>query len=155
MTSLQTQSFLASVPCFIFFEDNEAVIKMIIDGRSPTMRHLTRTQIVALDRLLDRMNLDRKIQIKYVDTRNQLDDILTKGSFARDEWNHFLCQVQHHEQFHIFLQQFEESNQRPSELCRRGKCRNGNKEEKTSAGLQNRNRREILSQKLSIGLQQR
>ena len=27
-----------------FFEDNEAVIKMIIKGRSPTMRHVSRTQ---------------------------------------------------------------------------------------------------------------
>ena len=26
------------------FEDNEAVIKMIIKGRSPTMRHVSRTQ---------------------------------------------------------------------------------------------------------------
>ena len=31
------------------FEDNEAVIKMIIKGRSPTMRHVTRTHRVALD----------------------------------------------------------------------------------------------------------
>ena len=31
------------------FEDNEAVIKMIINGRSPTMRHVSRTHRVALD----------------------------------------------------------------------------------------------------------
>ena len=30
-------------------EDNEAVIKMIIKGRSPTMRHVSRTHRVALD----------------------------------------------------------------------------------------------------------
>ena len=30
------------------FEDNEAVIKMIIKGRSPTMRHVSRTHRVAL-----------------------------------------------------------------------------------------------------------
>ena len=46
------------------FEDNEAVIKMIIKGRSPTMRHLSRTHRVALDWLFDRINLDSKIQIK-------------------------------------------------------------------------------------------
>ena len=34
------------------FEDNEAVIKMIIKGRSPTMRHVSRTHKVALDWLL-------------------------------------------------------------------------------------------------------
>ena len=29
-----------------------------------------------------------KIQIKYIDTKNQLADILTKGNFTSDEWNH-------------------------------------------------------------------
>ena len=72
------------------FEDNEAVIKMIIKGRSPTMRHVSRTHRVALDWLFDRINLDSKIQIKYIDTKNQLADILTQGNFTRDEWNHLL-----------------------------------------------------------------
>ena len=36
------------------FEDNEAVIKMIIKGRSPTMRHVSRSHRVALDWLFDR-----------------------------------------------------------------------------------------------------
>ena len=70
------------------FEDNEAVIKMIIKGRSPTMRRVSRTLGVARDWLFDRINLDSKIQIKYIDTRNQLADILTEGNFTRDEWNH-------------------------------------------------------------------
>ena len=73
------------------FEDNEAEIKMIIKGRSLTMRHVSRTHKVALDWLFDRINLDPKIQIKYIDTKNQLADILTKGNFTRDEWNHLLC----------------------------------------------------------------
>ena len=72
------------------FEDNEAVIKMIMKGRSPTMRHVSRTHRVALGWLFDRINLDPKIQIKYIDTKNQLADILTKGNFTRDEWNHLL-----------------------------------------------------------------
>ena len=59
------------------FEDNEAVIKMIIKGRSPTMRHVSRTHRVALDWLLDKINLDSKIQIRYIDTKHQLADILT------------------------------------------------------------------------------
>ena len=37
------------------FEDNEAVIKMVIKGRSPTMRHVSRTHRVALDWLFDRI----------------------------------------------------------------------------------------------------
>ena len=72
------------------FEDNEAVIKIIIKNRSSTMRHVSRTHRVALDWLFDRINLDPKIQIKYIDTKNQLADILTKGNFTRDEWNHLL-----------------------------------------------------------------
>ena len=55
------------------------------------MRHVFRTHRVALEWLFDRINLDRKIQIKYIDTKNQLADIRTKGNFTRDEWNHLLC----------------------------------------------------------------
>ena len=73
------------------FEDNEAMIKMIIKGRSPTVRHVSRTHRVALDWLFDRINLDPKIQIKYIDANNQLADILTKGNVTRDDWNHLLC----------------------------------------------------------------
>ena len=65
----------------------------IIKGkkRSPSMRHVSRTHRGALDWLFDRLNLDHQIQIKYIDTKNQLADILTKGHFTRDEWNHLLC----------------------------------------------------------------
>ena len=55
------------------------------------MRHVFRTHRVALAWLFDRINLDTKIQIKFIDTKNQLADILTKGNFTRDEWNHLLC----------------------------------------------------------------
>ena len=74
------------------FEDNEAVIKMTIKGRSPTMRHVSRTHRVALDWLFDRINLDFKIFFKnrYIDTKHQLADISTKGNFTRDEWNNLL-----------------------------------------------------------------
>ena len=72
------------------FEDNEAVIKMIIKGRCHTMRHVSRTHRVALDWLLDRVNLDPKIQIRYIDSKHQLADILTKGNCMRDEWNNLL-----------------------------------------------------------------
>ena len=66
------------------------MLKMIIKDRSPTMRHVSRTHRVALDWLFDRINLYPKIQIKYIDTKNQLADILTKGNFTRDDWNHLL-----------------------------------------------------------------
>ena len=54
------------------------------------MRHVSRFHRVALDWFFDRINLDPKIQIKYIDTKNQLADILTKANFTRDEWNHLL-----------------------------------------------------------------
>ena len=63
------------------FEDNEAVIKMIIKGRSPTMRHVSRTHRVALDWLFDRINLDPKIQIKYIDTKKPTRRHFDQGKF--------------------------------------------------------------------------
>ena len=63
------------------FEDNEAVIKMIIKGRSPTMRHVTRTHRV----------WTQKSKSNTLTPKNQFADILTKGNFTRDEWNHLLC----------------------------------------------------------------
>ena len=63
------------------FEDNEAVIKRTIQGRSPTMRHVSRTHRVALDWLFDRNHLDAKIQIRYIDAEHQLADMLTKREF--------------------------------------------------------------------------
>ena len=64
---------------------------MSVKGRS--LRHVSRTHRVALDWFFDRINLDSQIQIKYVDSENQLADILAKGNFTRDEWNHLLCLV--------------------------------------------------------------
>ena len=42
------------------FEDREAVIKMVIKGRSPAMTHVSRTHRVDLDWLYDKINLDPK-----------------------------------------------------------------------------------------------
>ena len=55
------------------------------------MRHVSRTHKVAHNWLFDRINLNSKIQNKYIDTKNQLADILINGNFTRDEWNHVLC----------------------------------------------------------------
>ena len=72
------------------FEDNEAVIKMIIKRQKSYNETRFQNPQSCLDWLFDRINLDSKIQIKYIDTKNQLADILTKGNFTRDEWNHLL-----------------------------------------------------------------
>ena len=95
MLFLQISNLRVKEALLYVFEDNEAVIKMIIKGRSPTMRNVSRTHRVALDWLFDRINLDSKIQIKYIDTKNQLAYILTKGNFTRDEGNHLLNFVEH------------------------------------------------------------
>ena len=68
-----------------FFEDNDAVIKMIIKGPRRSMRHISRIR-VNLDRLFDRINLDPGIQITCGNTSKQIADILTKGSSTRDRW---------------------------------------------------------------------
>ena len=60
-------------PLLYIFEDNEAVIHR-----------------VALEWLFDGINMEPKIEIKYVDTQNLLADMLTKGSFTRDEWCNLL-----------------------------------------------------------------
>ena len=78
------------------------MIKMVINDRSPTMRHVSKTHRVALEWLFDRMNLDPKIQNRYIDTKHQLADMLTKGNFTRDDWNKLLYQS-----FQLHLQYFE------------------------------------------------
>ena len=73
------------------FEDNGAVIKMIRKGKKSNNETCFQdTQSCA--RLVIRSNqLGSKIQIKYIDTKNQLADMLTRGNFTTDEWNHLLC----------------------------------------------------------------
>ena len=63
------------------FEDNEAVIKMIIKGRSATMKHFSRTHRITFDWLFDRINLNSKIHIKYIDIKKQLAVIFNKRKF--------------------------------------------------------------------------
>ena len=46
------------------------------------MRHVSRIHRVAFDGLFDRINLEPKIQIKYVETKNQFADMLTKKEFS-------------------------------------------------------------------------
>ena len=72
------------------FEDNEAVIKMIIKGRSPTMRHVSRTHRVALDWLFGRINLDSKNPIQIHRHQKPTRRHTDQGNFTRNEWNHLL-----------------------------------------------------------------
>ena len=65
--------------------------EMVGHGRNPTSSSQDMVNSFALDWLFDIIKLETKIQKKNVDTKNQFADMLTKGSFSRDEWNHFLC----------------------------------------------------------------
>ncbi len=73
-------------------EDNDAVIKMTVKQRSPTMRHVSSTHRVDLDWLFERISKDLGIFIKYVPTKEQIAYILTKGSFTAKAWN-LLCKL--------------------------------------------------------------
>ena len=78
----------------IIMEDNEAVIQMTKKGRSPNMRHVVRTHRVSLDWLWERLDPHRNegISLRWVDTLNQIADIMTKGTFTAHQWMH-LCML--------------------------------------------------------------
>ena len=72
------------------FEVNEAVIKMIMKDRSPTLRHVSRTHRNTLDWLFDRITSDPKIQIRNVKSTNSL----TKGNFTlKRVWGNTLLRI--------------------------------------------------------------
>ena len=70
----------------VIFEDNESVIKMVVKGRSLAMGHVSRTHRVDLDWLYERCRVDPSIRIRFVPTKSQLADLLTKGSFTAAAW---------------------------------------------------------------------
>ena len=74
-------------PSSMLLEDNDAVIKMCVKERSPALRHVSRTHRVDLDWLFERIQRDPGVFIKFVPTKEQLADILTKGSFTAEAWN--------------------------------------------------------------------
>ena len=49
------------------------------------------------------------MQIKYVDTKNQLADILTKSNSTRDAWNHLSPFVQYRGHFNVFILPFQQN----------------------------------------------
>ena len=72
------------------FEDNEAVIKMIIKGRKSHNETCFQDTELRLIGCSIESTWTPKIQFKYIDTKKQLADILTKGNFTCDDWNHLL-----------------------------------------------------------------
>ena len=76
----------------VILEDNDAVIKMTVKGRSPAMRHVNRTHRVNIDWIFERVREDPAIRIRYVNTKQQAADLLTKGSFIAQTWMN-LCSL--------------------------------------------------------------
>ena len=58
------------------------------------MRHMARTLRINLDWLFERITDDPSIIIKYVSTKMQLADILTKAAFSVQQWNALLVLIQ-------------------------------------------------------------
>ena len=77
----------------VIMEDNDAVIKMIIKGRTNKLRHVPRTHRIDLDWLFTVMREDPGLFIKYINTKEQIADIFTKGMFTAQQWDYltFLC----------------------------------------------------------------
>ena len=71
----------------LILEANEAVIKITIKGRSPNLRYVGRTHRVDLDFVSECFKNDTGIAIRFVGTKNQVADILTKGSFTATQWS--------------------------------------------------------------------
>ena len=68
------------------FEDSEAVIRMIKEGRIPNLRDVSSTHRVDLDRLLERINLDHSIFMRHVRSTNKLADRMTTCAFTTIQW---------------------------------------------------------------------
>ena len=66
----------------IVLEDNEPVIKMTVKQRWPQLRYVPRTHKIDLDWLFERFAKDSGIKIRYVNTKDQIADIFTKGMFT-------------------------------------------------------------------------
>ena len=78
----------------MILEDNDGVILMILKNRYPMLRHLPRTHKIDVDFLFDILRRDPGLQLKYVPTRLQIADILTKGAFTGALWERMLTLMQ-------------------------------------------------------------
>ena len=81
-------------------EDNEAVIQMIMKGRSPSWRPGTRTHGVDLDWLFERTNLHHSVVFVKMRTNDQLADFFHQGSFSSQHWKRQLLVCEIHTNVH-------------------------------------------------------
>ena len=71
---------LFPLPTSYIFEDNEAVIRMIMKVCSSNLRHVSRTHRVDLDLSFERINKDSDVSIRHVCTTAKLADVCTTGA---------------------------------------------------------------------------
>ena len=81
-------------PRLYFVQDNDAVIKMVVKSRCPTLKHVPRTHRIDLDWLFERIQMDPCIFGRYIHTKLQIADMLTKGNFTSEQWL-VLCSLMH------------------------------------------------------------
>jgi len=77
----------------IIAEDNEAVIKLVKKARSMALRHLPRTHRIDINWLFEVCAHPRVI-MKYVNTKQQCADLMTKALNNPQTWQHLLELVQ-------------------------------------------------------------
>ena len=75
--------------CLIIAEDNEAVIKLVKKARSMALRHLPRTHRIDLQWLFEVCSHPR-VCMKYVNTKQQAADLMTKSLNNPQVWQHLL-----------------------------------------------------------------
>ena len=63
------------------------MIATVIKGRFPVLKHCNRTQRVALDWLLERLQSDPGISLRYVSTRDEVPYIFTNAAFQGQQWS--------------------------------------------------------------------
>ena len=73
-------------------EDNDAVLKLLIKQRNPRLRHVVRTHRVNADFIFKVVHDDDCISARYVNTKVQIADMMTKASFTNEQWKH-LCSL--------------------------------------------------------------
>ena len=78
-----------AVTNLIIAEDNEAVIKIIKKARSMSLRHLPRTHRIDLNWLFEVCSQPR-IRMLYVNTKQQVADLMTKALNNPQTWEHLL-----------------------------------------------------------------
>jgi hypothetical protein len=75
--------------CLIIAEDNEAVIKIIKKARSIALRHLPRTHRIDIHWLFEVCSHPR-VRMVYVNTKQQVADLMTKALNKPEVWQHLL-----------------------------------------------------------------